>query len=98
MLVLEAIVSGAAYLSAGLVVGTLAAAACLVPEEEDAPPANFLAAAAIFLAAFLIASVLALIVQGAKLSGGALPSIDILIRYATRTQSGGLWLWREAYA
>ena len=98
MVVCEAIVSAAVYLFAALVVGALAAAAFLVREEDDAPPANFLDGAAIFLAAFLIASLLALIVQGVKLSGGALPSIDILVRYATRTQSGGLWLWREAYA
>lgn len=97
MLVCEAIVSGAVYLLAALVVGTLAAPAYLFPQEEDSP-ANFFSGAAIFLAAFLAAALLSLVVQGAKLSGGALPSLDILVRYATRTQSGGLWLWREAYA
>src|ERR1044071_2461253 len=98
MVVCEAIVSGAVYLLAALVVGALAAPAYIVPHDQHSPAMNFFAGAALLLAGFLTASVFALIIQGAKLSGGALPSIDILIRYVTRTQSGGLWLWREAYA
>jgi putative copper export protein len=98
MVVCEAIVSGAVYLLAALVVGTLATAAYIVPQDQDSPTTNFLGGAALLLAGFLTSSLFALIIQGAKLSDGALPSIDILIRYVTRTQSGGLWLWREAYA
>jgi putative copper export protein len=40
---------------------------------------------------------LSLAVQGAKLSGGSPPTLDILGRYLFRTQSGGVWLARELY-
>ena len=38
-----------------------------------------------------------LVIQGAKLRQGTLPSLDVLIRYLTMTQSGKVWLLREAY-
>ena len=98
MVALEATVSGALYIVSALVLAVLASASFVAPQEENSPRVNFLSKAACLLAAFLIVALLALAVQGAKLSGGALPSIDILARYVTRTQSGGLWLWREAYA
>jgi copper transport protein len=98
MVALEAIVSGALYLVSALLLAVLASASFIAPQDEDSPQANFLSAAAVLLAGFLIVAILALEVQGAQLSGGAFPSLDLLARYLTRTQSGGLWLWREAYA
>src|SRR4029453_6171527 len=41
---------------------------------------------------------ISLLIQGAKLRQGTLPSIDVLVRYLTMTQSGKIWLLREAYA
>ena len=38
-----------------------------------------------------------LLIQGAKLQQGTLPSLDLLIRYLAMTQSGKIWLLREAY-
>lgn len=94
---IEAAVSGAGYLALALSVGTLLTAGFLLPDLDDAMRRKLTAAARLFLGAFLLVGILAVIVQGAKLSAGAFPSLDIVIRYLTRTQSGQIWLVREVY-
>lgn len=98
MVIFEAVISGALYLVSALIVGTLASASFVAPQDEHSPPTNFLSATAFLLAGFLIVALLALGVQGSQLSGGAMPSLDTIARYLTRTESGRLWLWREVYA
>src|SRR3954466_5015361 len=97
MFALEALVSGALYIISALVVGTLAAASFMLPPDETPLRKTLLSSAIVLIAIFLLAAVVALAVQGAKLSGGALPTGDILLRYIARTQSGRIWLDRELY-
>ena len=77
--------------------GVLLAAGFLLPDRDDAMRRKLAAAVPFFLGAFLLIAILAVTVQGAKLSAGAFPSLDIVIRYLTRTQSGKIWLMREIY-
>ena len=94
---IEAGVSGAGYLALALTMGVLLAAGFLLPDRDDAMRRKLAAAVPFFLGAFLLIAILAVTVQGAKLSAGAFPSLDIVIRYLTRTQSGKIWLMREIY-
>jgi putative copper export protein len=98
MFAIEAAVSGAGYLTLALAVGVLLVAAFFLNGPEDVVLRGKLSAGvpALFCAVFGL-GLLAVIVQGAKLSGGAFPSSDVLIRYLTRTQSGRIWLAREIY-
>ena len=50
----------------------------------------------ISLSAFLGIALIALFLQGAKIQR-AIPSLELLWRYLTMTQSGHVWLGREAY-
>jgi putative copper export protein len=50
-----------------------------------------------FLILFLSASIGGLFIQGAKLQRGEFPSLEILSRYVTATQSGNVWFLRECY-
>jgi putative copper export protein len=93
----EAAVSGIGYLTLALSVGTLLTAGFLLPDLDDAMRRKLAVAARFFLGAFLLVGIFAVIVQGVKLSAGALPSLDIMSRYLTRTQSGKIWLGRELY-
>ena len=97
LFLLEAAVSGIGYLTLALSVGTLLTAGFLLPDLDHAMRRKLAAAARLFLAAFLLVGILAVIVQGAKLSAGGLPSLDIMSRYLIRTQSGKIWLAREIY-
>jgi putative copper export protein len=97
MLALEGLVSAALYLLSALILGSLATAAFVLPPGGSPLRKQLLSFAAIFTAAFLLIAAAALVVQGAKLSGGGLPSLDILGRYLMKTQSGNVWLWREIY-
>ena len=86
------------YLTLALSVGTLLTAGFLLPDLDDASCDAIWRRRRGFSSALSCSSaILAVLVQGAKLSAGALPSLDVLIRYLTRTQSGQIWLAREIY-
>jgi putative copper export protein len=97
MIALEAFVSGAANVIIALFVGALAVASFVLPAGESPLRRTLLSAASIFLFAFLLAAIFWLAVQGAKLSGGNPPTLDLLGRYLFRTQSGRIWFARELY-
>jgi len=98
MVSLEAIVSGMGYAVLALLLGTLVAAGFLLPTGEPKElRQTLLRAGAYLVIVFLIIAVVSLLIQGAKLRQGTLPSIDVLVRYLTMTQSGKIWLLREAY-
>lgn len=98
MFAIEAAVSGIGYLTLALAVGVLLVAAFFLNGPEDVVLRGKLSAGvpALFCAVFGL-GLLAVIVQGTKLSGGSFPSSDVLIRYLSRTQSGTIWLAREIY-
>lgn len=99
MFFLEAAVNAIGYVMLALLVGALMVAALLPPGAETVTPRRRLIGIACALAgAYLIAHLLSLLVQGAKLAGGAPPTPEILIRYVFRTQSGNIWLLRGTYA
>jgi putative copper export protein len=98
MLSLEAIASGTGYAVLALLLGVLVAAGFLLPGGEPKELRRTLVLAAAYLiVAFLMIAVVSLFIQGAKLQQGAMPSLDVLLRYLTMTQSGKVWLLREAY-
>jgi putative copper export protein len=94
---LEAVTSGTAYIIMALFIGTLAAASFVLPKGEDALRRSLLSSAPILLLTFLAVVLLSLFLQGAKLAGVSVPTLDILSRYLLRTQSGKIWLIRELY-
>jgi copper transport protein len=98
MFVLEAAVSGILFAVSALLLGTLMTAGLVLPRGEPAKIGRqlFLASLALLLA-FLLVAFIWLVVQGAKLQGGQMPSLDTLNRYLLRTQSGRIWLGREIY-
>jgi len=98
MVALEAFVSGSAYIILALFVGTLVAGSFVLPGDGPAPlRRELLSCARVLLLAFLVVAVFSLLVQGAKLRGGSLPTLEILTRYVLRTQSGSIWFIRELY-
>jgi putative copper export protein len=97
MIALEAVISGAAYAAVALLLGTLAIGSFVLPKGEASLGGALLSTAFFMLAAFLFIAVLSLWVQGAKLSDGNPPTLEILCRYLSRTQSGKIWLSREIY-
>jgi copper resistance protein D len=98
MVSLEAIVSGMGYAVLALLLGVLVSAGFLLPAGEPKElRQKLLRAGACLVVAFLIIAVVSLLIQGAKLRQGTLPSLDVLVRYLTMTQSGKIWLLREAY-
>ena len=98
MVSLEAIVSGMSYTLLALLLGVLVAAGFLLPAGEPKElRQKLLRAGAYLVIVFLIIAVVSLVIQGAKLLQGTLPSLDVLVRYLTMTQSGKIWLLREAY-
>ena len=99
MVALEAAISAIGYIAQALVLGFFVTAGYLLPGSEPEPLRRTLAIRACrFLIIFLCASAGALLIQGAKLQRGELPSLEILWRYLTATQSGNVWLLRECYA
>ena len=99
MVALEAAISAIGYIAQALVLGFFVTAGYLLPGSEPEPLRRTLAIRACrFLIVFLCASVGALLIQGAKLQRGELPSLEILWRYLTATQSGNVWLIRAGYA
>ena len=98
MVSLEAIVSGIGYAVLALLLGVLVTTGFLLPGGEPKElRQELLRAGAYLVIAFLIIAVVSLLIQGAKLRQGTVPSLDVLVRYLTMTQSGKVWLLREAY-
>jgi putative copper export protein len=98
MVSLEAIASGTGYSVLALLLGVIVTAGFLLPGgEPEELRQTLMLAAAYLVAAFLIIAVVSLLIQGAKLNRGAMPSLEVLLRYLTMTQSGKIWLLREAY-
>ena len=96
---LEAAISAIGYITQALVLGFLVTAGYLLPGSEPESLRRTLALRACrFLIIFLCVSVGALFIQGANLQRDGLPSLEILWRYLTATQSGNVWLIRECYA
>ncbi len=97
MVGLEAIAGALNYIALALLLGQLVGAGFLLPDGE---PKNLrrslLAGATAALLIFLTMAVAALVIQGAKLQRG-FPSVELLWRYLTMTQSGKIWLARELY-
>src|SRR5262245_36220016 len=98
MVSFEAIVSGIGYAVLAVFLGALVSAGFLLPAGEPKElRQKLLRAAAYLLVFFLLTALVSLLIQGEKLRQGALPSWDVLFRYLTMTQSGKVWLLREAY-
>ena len=98
MVSLEAIVAGMSYAILALLLGALVSAAFLLPAGEPKElRQKLLHASAYLVVFFLLIALVSLLIQGAKLRQGAMPSSDVLFRYLTMTQSGKIWLLREAY-
>jgi putative copper export protein len=98
MVPLEAIASGMGYAVLALLLGVLVSAGFLLPGGEPKElRQTLLLAGAYLLVAFLVIAGFWLLLQGAKLRGGALPSGEILLRYIAMTQSGKVWVVREFY-
>src|SRR5213594_1975163 len=98
MFVLEAGVSGILFGVTALLLGALMTASFVLPRGEPAKLCLKLSLSSLaLLLVFLFVACIWLAVQGAKLQGGDLPSLDILGRYLLRTQSGRVWLGREVY-
>lgn len=99
MLALEALTSGITYALVAFVSGALVTAAFLVPENEPKElRLKLLRLTFRSLILYAIFACFSLLLQGAKLRGGALPDVDLLFRYITLTQGGKIWLLREVYA
>ena len=97
MLALEATVSAIGYIALALLVGPIVAAGFLMPNGEPKELGHSLIDwALVSLLMFLGVSVLMLFVQGAKIQRG-MPSLELLWRYLTVTQSGNVWIARETY-
>jgi putative copper export protein len=99
MFVIEASASAITYCALALFLGCLMTAGLLLPRGEPSQLGQQLFSfARKLLPLFVIASIISLLIQGAKLSGGAFPSVELLLRYLFNTQSGKIWVAREIYA
>ena len=97
MLALEATTSAISYIAVAVLLGQVVVAGFLLPRGQAVMlRASLLAWARASLLLFLCAAFFALLVQGAKLQDG-FPSVEVLWRYLTMTQSGKVWLVRELY-
>jgi putative copper export protein len=98
MVALEAIVSGIGYAVLAFLIGVLVSAGFLLPGGEPKELSQTHMLAALYLVvAFLTIAMGSLVIQGAKLQQGAMPSLNVLFRYLTMTQSGKVWVLREFY-
>src|SRR4051794_26247662 len=98
MVALEAAISAIGYIAQGLFLGFLVIAGFLLPAGEPEPLRRTLMKRAFgWLVVFLVVSTATLVLQGAKLQHGEFPSLEIVSRYLTATQSGNIWLTRECY-
>ena len=98
MISFEAIVSGMGYAVLALLLGVFVTEGFLLPGGEPKELRQTLMFAGAYLVVvFLIVAGASLFIQGAKLQRGAMPSLDVLSRYLSMTQSGKVWLLREFY-
>ena len=98
MFAIEATASAIGYCILALLLGSLMTAGFLLPQgEPDEFRQQLFSFARKLLPLFVIASIIYLVIQGTKLSGGAFPSMDLLFRYLLNTQSGKIWVAREIY-
>jgi putative copper export protein len=99
MFAIEASSSALIYSSLALFLGCLMMAGFLLPRGEPSEFRRQLFSFAVkLLPLFVVASIISLVIQGTKLSGGAFPTFDLLSRYLLQTQSGKIWAAREIYA
>lgn len=97
MLALETASAATGYLALALFLSHLVTAGFMLPGGEPVRlRRSLIAGATVALLLFLLFSVLALLLLGSRLGGG-LPTLELLWRYLTRTQSGQIWLAREGY-
>ncbi len=98
MIELEAIVTALSFIALALFFGQVVTAGFLLPGGEPAAlRLGFVKSGLRSLLAFAFVSLLALLVQGAKIQH-AMPSGELLWRYVALTQSGRVWLARVIYA
>src|SRR5215470_19894202 len=99
MFALETAASAISYWTLALLIGSLMTAGFLLPLGKPVEFRRQLFSFALkSLSLFVIASIVSLVIQGTKLSGGAFPSLALLVRYLLNTQSGKIWLTRQIYA
>lgn len=97
MIAIEALVSALSYIALAALFGHLVAAGFLLPNgEPKALRAALVDRATAALLVFLAVALAALLIQGGKIQHGV-PSIELLARYLTLTQSGKVWLARQSY-
>jgi len=85
------------FISLALFLGQIVTAGFLLPGGDPRTfRASLVHGGLISLSAFLGIALIALFLQGAKIQR-AIPSLELLWRYLTMTQSGHVWLGREAY-
>lgn len=97
MLGLETAAASTSSLALALCLSHLVTAGFMLPGGEPVRlRRSLIAAATATLLLFLLLSVLTLLLVGSRLGGG-LPTLDLMWRYLTRTQSGQIWLAREGY-
>src|SRR5947199_8338009 len=81
-----------------LLIGVLVTAGFLLPAGEPKKLRKTLIVSALaLLLLFLVIACLSLLIQGAKLRDGAMPSLEILSRYLSMPQCGKVCLFREGY-
>lgn len=98
MIEIEAIVTAFGFIAVALFFGQIVCAGFVLPGGKPAALRVALVKSALSsLLAFFFISLLALLVQGAKIQH-AIPAAELLWRYVTLTQSGRVWLVRFAYA
>ena len=98
MIELEAFVTAFGFIALALFFGQIVCAGFVLPGGKPAVlRLAFVKSGLSSLLAFLFVSLLALLVQGAKIQH-AMPSADLLWRYLILTQSGRVWLARLVYA
>jgi putative copper export protein len=99
MFAIEAATSAVTYCTLALLLGCLTTGGFLLPQgESDEFSRQLLSFAAKLLPLFVLASIVSVVIQGAKLNGGVFPSFEILDRYVRLTQSGKIWAIRQFYS
>jgi len=99
MFAIEAATSAVTYCALALLLGCSTTGGFLLPQgESDEFSRQLLSFAAKLVPLFVLASIVSVVIQGAKLNGGVFPSFEILDRYVRLTQSGRIWAIRQVYA
>src|SRR6266550_913294 len=99
MFAIEAATSAVSYFALALLLGCSTTGGFLLPPgESDEFSRPLLSFSAKLVPLFVLASIVSVVIQGAKLNGGVFPSFEILDRYVRLTQSGRIWAIRQVYA